>query len=61
MSKLTGLLYRAARLSADVDSVNLAVEEKDSAPVMNRVKNHIIGRLLARAGVFNFLYRRGGR
>lgn len=51
--KLTSLLYRAARLSADVD----AVTSGDPKRVNRRIKNKLVGRGLARAGFWRWLWK----
>lgn len=47
---VTSFLFRTARTSADVDAVR-------KEHVIRRVKNHIVGRVLARAGVWRRLWR----
>jgi hypothetical protein len=47
---LTSSLYRAARLSADARAVK-------RGRVPRRVKNKMVGRSLARAGVWRFLWK----
>ena len=50
MSKRTGYLYRAARLSADLDAAKRGRLHK-------RIINRAIGRSLARAGFWKGLWR----
>lgn len=50
---LTSALYRAARLSADAR----ALSSGDPKRIARRAKNKIVGRALARAGLWRFLWR----
>lgn len=50
---ITGTLFKAARLSATAR----AVSSGDPRKIARRGKNVIVGRALARAGVWNRLWR----
>jgi hypothetical protein len=50
---LTGTLYQAARLSSDLD----AVASGNPRRIGRRAKNVMLGRTLARAGVWRRLWR----
>ena len=50
---LVSLLFRIARLSADVK----AVSSGDSSRLGRRAKNKLLGRLLGRAGLWRWLWR----
>lgn len=47
MSKLTSFLYRAARASADADSVVRAAKTGSPTPIIRRLTNKFIGRTIA--------------
>lgn len=47
------LMFRAARVAADVSAVASGHPRK----IIRRVKNHAVGRALARVGFWRFLWR----
>lgn len=51
--KISNFLYQSEKLSRDV-RVLLSL---DSKKIIRRVKNKIVGRLLARVGFWKFLWR----
>ena len=51
--KLARMLFRAARVAADVE----AVESGDSRRIARRAKNKAVGRLLGRVGLWARLWR----
>jgi hypothetical protein len=51
--KLTSWLFRAARLSADLD----ALASGDPKRMARRGKNKLAGRVLARAGLWRWLWK----
>lgn len=51
--KLSSSLYGAARLSRDAQAVLSGKPHK----IVRRVKNHVVGRALARAGFWRWLWR----
>jgi len=53
MSRLSRYLYRAARLSRDVEAVSSGNPER----IARRARNKLKGRLLARLGVWRRLWR----
>lgn len=53
MSKLRRNLYRSARILGDAQ----AVLSGDPAKVERRAKNHVLGRTMARAGLWRALWR----
>ena len=55
--RASNFLYRAARVSRDVESVERSAETGDPRYVERRIKNHILGRLLGRAGVWRALWK----
>jgi hypothetical protein len=54
---MTSYLYRAARLSATGRAVRRSVETGSMRPVTRRAKNIIIGRTMARAGIWRLLWK----
>ena len=54
---LSSDLYRAARIGRDVHAIERSVETGNTAYVERRIKNRIVGRALARAGVWRRLWR----
>ncbi len=50
---ITKLLYRMARLSTDV----AAVSSGNPKRITRRVRNHLVGKALARAGAWRWLWR----
>lgn len=50
---LTAFLFKSARLSADAK----AVASGDPKRIARRIKNKLVGRALARAGVWRKLWR----
>jgi hypothetical protein len=51
--KLTTFLYKTARLSADLSAATSGHPKR----IVRRVKNHVVGRALARAGFWRALWR----
>jgi hypothetical protein len=54
---MTSYLYRAARLSATGRAVRRSVETGSMRPVTRRAKNIIIGRTMARAGIWRLWWK----
>lgn len=54
---LSSFLYRAARVSRDVEAVEKTAATCNPKYVARRAKNRIIGRALARLGVWRRLWR----
>ena len=50
---LTSFLFKAARLSADASAVASGHPKR----IIRRVKNHVVGRVLTRAGFWRFLWK----
>jgi hypothetical protein len=50
---ITGKLFRAARLSADLKAITSGSPKK----IVRRGKNKVVGRALGRAGVWRKLWR----
>lgn len=55
--RFSSFLYRAARISRDAEAVSRSAETGNPEYVARRVKNHILGRALARAGFWRKLWR----
>jgi len=56
-TSITSLLFRAARTSADVRSVERTLQTGSPKPVERRLKNKLIGRALGKAGIWRMLWR----
>jgi hypothetical protein len=52
--RISRFFYRAARLSRDVEAVSSGNPER----IARRAKNKVIGRMLARAGFWRWLWGR---
>jgi len=57
--RLSRLLYRAARTSRDVEAIAKTAETGNPEYVARRARNKLVGRTLARLGVWRTLW--GGR
>jgi hypothetical protein len=51
--RLSRLLFRSARVSRDAE----AIESGDPAKMARRARNKVVGRALARAGLFRRLWK----
>jgi len=50
---LSRFLFRAARVSRDLAAVSSSHPKR----ISRRIKNHVVGRVLARAGFWRFLWK----
>lgn len=55
--KLSQFLYRAARISRDVEAIERTAETGNPAYVARRVRNKLVGRALGRLGFWRRLWR----
>jgi hypothetical protein len=55
--RLSTLLYRAARVSRNVEAVERTAETGNPKDVARRAKNKLVGRSLARLGFWRRLWR----
>ncbi len=55
--RLSRFLYRAARLSRDVDAMEKTADTGNPKYVARRAKNKLLGRLLGRAGFWRSLWK----
>ena len=59
MRRRSSFLYRAARLSRDVEAAERSIETGDPSYAERRVRNVLIGKALGKAGFWRALW--GGR